>query len=221
MKKILLPLLIILAVTFYSCEKEEVLDLDEENSVNVNGIDGNSSFESKTTTTSSIELQKQWFAYLIAQTLLADNDAKIYFNTNFVNNSNVIQVSDLFYHSDPYNPWANLFRKEFNLQYLSYYFDNACENQTRTQPTSRPGLGTPPGSTSGDRLGSYLSVISNLEIYLPNSHNVFSSEIKSSADTATGLNEGFLHIAECNVVNTTVSDKTNGNVIIVRSKSSY
>lgn len=217
--------MLILAVMFYSCDKEEIVDIEEENISHVNEFTGNSYLRTTTTSNSdndrpnSIDIEKQWLAYLVSQTLLADNDAKIYFANNH-GNSIVIQVSDLFSHSDPQNPWANLFRKEFAVQYLSYYNGSSCLNQSRTEPSSRPpGKGPPPSNSEGDRLGSYLSSINNLEIYLPNSYNTHNSVIKSASDTATGYNEGFLHHGECNVENTSVNSVSNGNVIIARVKT--
>jgi hypothetical protein len=243
MKYIFKLVLVLCVFTFNSCEKEEVPVHENQNSFeNFKRTDSSPS----STTMSPLEIRKQWVAYLTAQAILNDIEARQEFlealNGNFVGslnvNADVVSLANLISYSTSSDSYfIHAFETEYNYTFggENCGMDEPGPGGVQTNPRGRPippppptPVIIPPGASPNPidtSFSIYLNdvlVNYNFEFYLPNGCNdLVPIEFISSADDALAntlgfSNEGFRHLGQCDVYNMIVSYQNQGNVIIVR-----
>lgn len=216
----------------YSCETEELQKGNTQSeTLNYNrGV-----IESNIETIDSaidIENRMQWVAYMTAQVVLRDQDARNQFIAELESSSsfNSFHIENLLGNNVLNQSFKNEFEIEFNYHYNytpgqgSDPCDGIGRPQGRPTPTGAVG-GVPVGTTPFDLYVSSLLNENCFEFYLPNYSSLAPirdlrlDNVKSTAHPMTDRvdrNQGYNHFTACYVSTITIDDNTPGVVILVR-----
>lgn len=198
-----------LLITFYACDKEELLD----DSVDKNTIENNNykvSYEGISNETGTKKSRMEWISFIAAQAILSNEDAKSRFIT-ILGNSNKnkrVALEDLLGHD-------NAFRSEFVSVY-DYYLKDYTQNCVRViGGLPQPDRDMDWDNTYESHLVNTILKDDNFELYLPNGYYASISRITSSLVKST---VGYRHVERCDITEIKIlpNKPPLGNVIITR-----
>lgn len=222
--------ILLLVVSFYSCEKEEITEFDTTSNKRV--VISNTLISNKTTTSNNnprpytdaeiLENSLQWVSFLTAQAVLKDAPAY----TQFIGelNNSTISLSQLL----NLNHGNQDFRDAFETEYYIYQNPNQnnepCAGGGRPRGVPTPNPCDPPCNTAVTPFSIYASRLLNdecIELYIPGQSFGITNGVVSTAHPMTkdSSNLAYEHFGECIVSEVTVGGNNSinsTNIIVAR-----